>query len=165
MPYKDYMKINGNDQFDLKGFCLARCNNNQLSHSYNIYFLDSLQNQWIPFTNNTYYHMTSEQQPKSDLIVTDTLFSDYSEYEIWKFELVTVLLANQELKATSSLIVYVNQPPKPGMCDITPTNGTTSTYFTIYCADWSDSDGGLVNYTFYGVFYLYTRRFHFLINL
>jgi hypothetical protein len=153
------MKINANDQLDLKGSCLNRCKN-LLDHTYKIYALDPELNKWIQFTNSSYFHMTG-RQPKSDLIVSKELFADYSTTLIWKFEFLSKTTNQQEIGASNALIFYVNQPPKPGMCDISPTNGTTSTFFTIYCADWSDSDGSVVNYTFYGKIFL---LFEFNIN-
>jgi hypothetical protein len=151
------MKINANDQLDLKGACLTGCND--LSYSYNIYML--VGNQWIPFTNVSYYH-----KPEGfikDLTAKKSLFSDFPNQAIWKFEL-EAFNPLKNISGSASLIVYVNQPPTPGICDISPKSGTTSTIFNIYCADWSDNDGGIVNFTFYGNFFIfiYSKLFFFI---
>ena len=111
--------------------------------------LDKVSNtQWIQFQNSSYYHMPVES--KSDLTVLQSLFKDYSNQLIWKFELVTYT-TSQNISSFTSLIVYVNQPPVPGTCEINPQNGTTNTLFTIYCTNWTDYDGRVpIYYSFYG---------------
>jgi hypothetical protein len=77
------MRINGNDQLDLKGSCLSGCVN-QLTYDYNVYFLNTLTSQWNLFTNTSYYHIPP--QTYIDLTVSKNLFFDYSTQIIWKFE-------------------------------------------------------------------------------
>ena len=43
----------------------------------------------------------------------------------------------------------INQPPRNGSCSIAPSNGTTSTLFTVLCPDWFDEDG-IKDYSVYG---------------
>ncbi|CAF4491135.1 unnamed protein product, partial [Rotaria magnacalcarata] len=51
-------------------------------------------------------------------------------------------------KSSSALHFEINQPPKPGICSITPSNGTITTKFTVICKDWADQDG-IKDYSFY----------------
>ena len=96
--------------------------------------------------DSSYYHASD----LLNLTVKSELFKAYSNsVDLWRFELVTYL-TDRNMSSSTSLLVYVNEPPRPGKCDISPTNGTTTTLFTIYCAEWTDNDGGLVNFTFYG---------------
>ena len=50
-----FMKINSNDQLDLKGTCLSNCNGKSLVYSFAVYQMDPVLKRWIPFTNNSYY--------------------------------------------------------------------------------------------------------------
>jgi hypothetical protein len=150
----DYMQINGNDQLDLKGSCLSGCNNNDiLTFSYELYMLDFNIQQWINLNNCSYFYLNGEKL--SDLTIKKELFSDFYTQKIWKIDLILNdlnPLLNLTQIATSSLIVYVNQPPVLGTCDIDPKNGTTSTLFSFSCSNWFQSDGSQVlSYVFYGI--------------
>jgi hypothetical protein len=145
----NYLKINANDQLDLKGACLSGCKNTNLKHTFNIFMLDGIKNETIKLENQSYYFTTDSS--KLNLAIRKELFQDFSTFKYWKIELVSFSF-DKNLTTSSSLLFYVNQPPVPGMCNINPKNGTTSTLFTIYCTDWKDDDGGLVNYAFYGNF-------------
>jgi ssDNA-binding Zn-finger/Zn-ribbon topoisomerase 1 len=46
--------------------------------------------------------------------------------------------------------IYVNFPPLPGICTVSPTEGNTTSLFTISCNSWTDPDGSVTNYAFYG---------------
>ena len=149
------MRINANDQLDLKSSCLSGCSTNDtLTFTYNLNMLDSNTNKWILFPANAlkYYYLTG--RTLSDLTIKKQLFSDYSTQNIWKIDLILNVkdpFQNQTQNATSSLNVYVNQPPTSGTCDIDPKNGTTNTLFRINCINWIDIDGSVpVNYVFYG---------------
>ena len=146
----DYLKINSNDQLDLIGQCLTGCgsSNDILTYNYTIYTL--LSNQWTPFTNILANYLI---QFNSDLTVFSSLFQDYPIDTIWKIELATTLIynnGNQAEKGLTSVIVYVNHPPKHGSCAVSPTIGTTNTLFSLNCTNWIDNDGSVVNYAFYG---------------
>ena len=43
--------------------------------------------------------------------------------------------------SVSALNFVINQPPSNGSCSISPLNGSTSTVFTVSCANWIDDDG------------------------
>ena len=149
------MQINGNDQLDLKGSCLSGCKiNDVLTFSFNLYIFDSISRKWNQFTKSSYYYLTGKTQ--SDLTIKKHLFSDYKNQSVWKIDLILINknpLQDQTQLATSSLIVYVNQPPSSGTCDIDPKSGTTSTFFSITCSNWIQLVGGpVLNYVFYGIF-------------
>jgi hypothetical protein len=149
-----YMSINANDQLDLRGSCLIGCTRNISIYTYNLYMLNTITNQWIPFTNSSYYYQTDLSD--SFLTIRQNLFKDFPYQIIWKVELVvnTVLSNNENVNGSSSLIFYVNFPPKYGSCDINPKNGTTSTQFEIICTNWVDSNGTVTKYSFYGKYFL-----------
>ena len=151
-PYLDYTKINANDQLDLKGSCLTGCNENDtLEFNYNLYMFNSSIKQWKQFFQNNFYYLTGKA--KSGLTIKKNLFQEYFEQKIWKIELFLNVTNRQSVFAFTSLIIYVNQPPKSGYCDIDPKNGTTSTLFNLICSGWIDTDGSLANYAFYGNIY------------
>jgi hypothetical protein len=147
------MRVNANDQLDLKGSCITGCTSNDiLTYSYSLFIFDLFTNGWKLFTNNNYFYQTGKT--KSELRLTKELFSIFSSQKIWKIDLV-LNVTDSNLKNTrqaqASFFIYVNQPPWSGYCDIKPKTGTTNTLFNINCADWEDPDGNLVvNYAFYG---------------
>ena len=148
------MRINGNDQLDLKGSCLSGCMPDDIKKfSYSLFTFDLLTNQWELFTNKTFFYQTGKTQ--SDLTITKDFFSVSSSQKTWKIVLdlnATDSLLKNTRQAQTSFFIYVNQPPWSGTCDIEPKNGTTNTLFNISCSDWEDPDGILVvNYAFYGI--------------
>ena len=149
-PYFDYIKINANDELDLVGNCIAKCDGLGLTYTFFIYMLNYSSNNWIPLTNNSYFHKSAESE--SNLIVLKDLFKLYSRHRVWKVELRTTLFTytNQNLTTDSSLLFYVNYPPLNGTCDIEPKIGSTKDIFKINCDKWSDVEGNIVSYSFYG---------------
>jgi hypothetical protein len=91
------------------------------------------------------------------------LFSDYPSQAIWKVELTvsltSTLLTNETYQGKSSMQIYVNFPPLPGICTVSPTEGNTTSLFTISCNSWTDPDGSINNYAFYG-----KKKFDFLLT-
>lgn len=83
----------------------------------------------------------------SNFTATNHLFKNESIL-YWRFEVVYTFIAT---KSSSALNFFINQPPKNGSCNISPSNGTTSTIFTIRCLDWIDEDG-IKDYSVYGKF-------------
>jgi hypothetical protein len=77
------------------------------------------------------------------------LFIDNPNIIYWRFEVVYSFLS---VSSSSALNFNINQPPQYGSCSISPTNGTTSTLFTISCLNWFDTDG-IKDYLFYSIFY------------
>jgi hypothetical protein len=145
------MSINAYDQLDLIGSCLVGCMGNSPIYTYNLYMLNNITNQWIPFTKSSYYYQT-DLTPNSFLTIRQNLFEDFPSQIIWKVELVvnTVLSNNENVNGSTSMIFNVNFPPKSGSCDINPKNGTTSTQFKIICTNWVYSNGAMAKYSFYG---------------
>jgi hypothetical protein len=114
---------------------------------YNVYYVKN--NQFILVPSNITKYFTSSGQHKSDLSVASRLFNDFASQLLWKFEL-NVLMPSGNLIATTSLLISVNHPPKSGSCDIKPKNGTTQTWFNIYCDSWMDEVGTVTAFAFYG---------------
>ena len=97
------MKINANDELDLVGNCIAKCDGLGLTYTFFIYMLNYSSNNWIPLTNNSYFHKSAESE--SNLIVLKDLFKPYSRHRVWKIELRTTLFTytNQNLTTDSSV--------------------------------------------------------------
>jgi hypothetical protein len=141
------MKINANDQLDLQGFCLRGCDLSEKFYNYALYMSNS--NQWIPFTNTSYYFYTG-LMPQTSLTVKEDLFKDYPFQKIWKIEL-SVFVPSKNKSGSTSIQFYVNFPPQQGSCDINPKQGSTNTLFRISCINWLDSDGILSSFSYYGI--------------
>ena len=90
----------------------------------------------------------------SNFTATDQLLMNNLQINYWRFE---VIYSFDSYTSTSALHFMVNQPPQNGSCWINPTNGTTTTIFTIYCSNWIDTDG-IKDYLFYGIIYLTSEK-------
>ena len=122
-------------------------------YTFKLYFLNSTSGEWALFTNSLYY--STSGQYNTDLTIFDNLFSDYPTQAIWKVELIvssvsSALFTNETYQGKSSMQIFVNFPPLPGICTVSPTEGNTTTLFTISCNSWTDPDGSVTNYAFYG---------------
>jgi hypothetical protein len=137
------MKINANDQLDVIGACLSGCDSATVTYEYKIYMLNAKQ--WIPFTNISYFIYTG-LAPYTSLTVKEDLFFDNFPQKIWKIDFGTL-----NTNSSSAIVFYVNFPPRFGTCDISPTNGTTNTLFSIMCLNWMDLDGSLNSFSYYGI--------------
>ena len=107
--------------------------------------LNGSSSQWMLFKNSSYFYYPF----KSDLTIKEDLFRDFDYQIIWKIELV-VYSPSQNSSGSSSMIFYVNFPPRNGSCKINPRNGTTNTLFEINCYGWIDLDGSVASYSYYG---------------
>ena len=144
--------MNSNDQLDLEGSCLVGCTGNSIIYTYSLFKLVS--GTWVPFTDGLYY-FTSGSLNK-DLTIIKNLFNDFSTQIIWKIQLnVDVVYSNQSYTGSTSMQIYVNYPPQPGICNINPTNGTTSTLFQLSCSGWT---GTVTSYNFYGINYFFCLK-------
>lgn len=114
---------------------------------YNIFMIDHITNRSIKLENESYYFTTDRF--KLNFTIRKELFQDFSTFKYWKIELIGFSSVTN-FTGSSSLLFFVNQPPKPGACNINPSNGTTSTLFNIFCFDWTDENSSFINYTFYG---------------
>ncbi len=114
--------------------------------------LNSSTNQWSLFTNSAYYYTTGRSN--SDLTILKTLFTDYPLQVIWKIELIVTLASlqdtNQTNQGSTSMQIYVNFSPKPGVCTVSPNVGNTTNLFYFICNSWTDPDGSITNYAFFG---------------
>ena len=146
----DYTRINSNDQLDLEGVCLNKCDGLRLTYTYYLYMLNTSINTWISFTNNSYFFKSN--QSESNLIILKDLFKDYPNVVYWKFKMTVDLLtyANESFTTYSSLLFYVNFSPLNGTCDAGPKQGTVETIFSISCDYWFDRDGSIASYSYYG---------------
>jgi len=114
----------------------------------------SATNQWALFTNLSYYYTTG--QSNRELTILKNLFSDYSSQIIWKIELIVNAASssntptNQTYQGSTSMKIYVNFSPLPGVCNVSPNEGNTTSLFHIICNSWTDPDGSVTNYAFYG---------------
>ncbi len=135
----------------MKGSCLVGCDSSS-SYTFNLYFLNAGTSQWSLLTNSSYYYTSG--QSNTDLTILDNLFNDFPSQAIWKVELsvnvVSTLYSNQTFQGLSSMQIYVNFPPLPGSCAVSPTEGNTTSLFYFICNSWTDPSGFVTNYAFYG---------------
>ena len=85
--------------------------------------------------------------------ISSVLFNDFSKITYWKIELTVFTTTPDQVteNGTSSLILKINQTPYNGTCFLSNSNGIAfQTYFKINCSDWTDSDGYITSYEFYG---------------
>ena len=145
--FMDYTKINANDQLDVKGSCLAGCYGDGITFFFNIYMLDTQTNQFILFADRTnVYHYNYIY---SFLTILSDLFALNPNQNIYKIE-YSVVIESRNVSGSSSMIFYINFPPKYGDCDIYPKIGTAFiTKFTIECSNFIDQDGFIATYFFY----------------
>ena len=109
--------------------------------------LNNLTNQWVPFTNSSYFYQTG--MLNSDLTVLSSLFLDNPKQVIWMVEL-NIFIPSRNVSGFSSIILYVNFPPMLGTCSVSPKSGTVNTLFTFNCFGWIDPDGFLISFAYYG---------------
>ena len=150
-PYEIYMKVNSNDQLDLKGSCLSQCDGKSLAYNYELSSWNTVLNQWILFApNNSYYYTTGKTN--SNLVITKKLFEDFSSQIIWKVDLNLDVKTydDERLTSTTSLLFYVNFSPKNGTCNLNSKNATTNEIFLFSCMNWIDPDGSVASYAYYG---------------
>ena len=142
------MKVNSNDQLDLIGLCLSKCDGFHFKNSFKLYMLDTVLNTWNQFTNDSYFSITGKN--KSAFVISKRLFENFPQV-FWKIEFITNVFSfgYENITGISSILIYVNFSPSPGTCDIDLKNGTTQTFFKIYCDNWTDRDGNVSYYSFY----------------
>ncbi len=146
-PFKDYTQINSNDQLDVKGGCITGCNGDGLSYNYKIFSSNSFTNKWELFTRSAYFFKTGLDL----LTLKEEIFRNHSSILIWKIEL-EVHISSRNVSGKSSMLFFVNFPPRFGDCTVNPVNGSSNTFFLIKCTNWVDSEGSVSNFVFYGKF-------------
>ena len=136
------------------GSCLVGCESSA-SYLFNLYKFISGTNQWSLFTNSSYYFTSG--QSNTGFSILKYLFSDNLSQTIWKVELVinavSIASTNQSFQGKASMQILVNFPPLPGVCEVFPKEGNTTTIFNIFCDLWTDTDGIIKKYVFYGIIY------------
>ena len=146
--------MNSNDQLELEGSCLAGCTGS-ISYKFSLFMFVS--GTWIHFTNSSYYFTWGSLN--SDLTIIQNLFNENSSQIIWKIQLnVDVVYLSQSYTGSTSMQIYVNYPPSPGLCNINPTNGTTSTFFQLSCNGWTDGLGTVAYFSFYSMVYYFNLK-------
>jgi hypothetical protein len=88
---------------------------------------------------------------RSDLTVTKELFLNHAYVKFWRFQVTYGSSSSSTDASSSSMDFQINAPPSNGSCSISPTNGTTTTLFTVQCRQWRDSDG-IQDYAIYSQF-------------
>lgn len=86
------------------------------------------------------------------------MFSNNPTQFEWKieFNLLSNTPTNGVATGTSSMTILVNQLPYGGKCVVAPLSGITfNTTFVFNCSNWSDYDGYIASYSFYGLDYYY----------
>jgi hypothetical protein len=89
---------------------------------------------------------------KRELTIMPELFQSMPQIKKWKidFNLFASSFDWGTVFAKSSIMVALNQVPHGGACSVIPLNGTSdSTFFTIECKNFTDSDGYISKYEFY----------------
>ncbi len=123
--------------------------------TYKLYTLNSGTNVWSLFTNSSYYFTSGPSN--TELTILESLFSDYPTQIVWKIELIvnvaSNLLPNETYEGTTSMQIYVNFSPISGVCSVSPNEGNTTSLFYIICNSWSDPDGSVTSYAFYGKYF------------
>jgi hypothetical protein len=92
------------------------------------------------------------------LTLKEETFCDHSSIIIWKIEL-ELHISSRNVSGKSSMLFFVNYPPRTGYCTVNPKNGTTQTLFGIKCANWIDTEGSVFNFAFYGKFTFFEIKF------
>ena len=106
---------------------------------------DLYQNIWffgrslsIPFDHPSSLLFSSLGSSSSNFTASNQLFLANPQIVLWRFE---VVYSFPSARSSSALNFVINQPPSNGSCSLSPSNGTTTTTFQVWCPDWFDQDG------------------------
>ena len=78
------------------------------------------------------------------------MFNNYSVVSYWRVDLS---INNQFTTGNATLILKKNLLPTDGDCFVDKTNGASLlTWFTIKCTNWTDPDGFISTYEYFGNF-------------
>ncbi len=157
VPYGSYVKINPNNQLMITGTCLnGTCDNvNAITYQYYVWQLwqlssSDIQQKWLPYSSANTSDLANSDT--LDLVIRKSLFDNNNSTQQWKVQLLTTTLS-QSGYATglSSIIIQLNQLPTNGSCSANPLSGyASSTNFVINCTGWTDPDGYIVQYSYFG---------------
>ncbi len=109
--------------------------------------MNSSTNQWTLFTRSEYFFTTGPDL----LTLKEEIFLDNPSIIIWKIEL-EFHISSRNVSGKSSILFFVNFPPRFGNCSVNPETGSTKTLFGIKCENWIDTEGNVFNFVFYGKF-------------
>ena len=120
--------------------------------TWNIYhgIINSTRNytRWTPFNKmDDYNNIWFYGRNTTNFTATNDLFRHYPNETHWKFE---VVYSFGSITSSSALNFEINPPPSNGLCHISPSNGTTTTVFTITCSNWSNQDN-IKDYSLYSM--------------
>ncbi|CAF4160578.1 unnamed protein product, partial [Adineta steineri] len=140
-PNLEFQFVNPTTQVALFAICNRNCTSLE-SIIWNIYQGSSNSSsnvtQWILFNRtNAYENIWFFGRNTSNFTATNQLFLNNPLINLWRFEVVYNFILETSI---SSLNFIINQPPYNGSCLMNPSNGTTSTLFTIECPNWFDVD-------------------------
>ncbi|CAF1680110.1 unnamed protein product, partial [Adineta ricciae] len=145
-PNGEFQLVNPTTQLSLFTLCIGTCTNIENIY-WNIYQSSSVNStQWTLFNQiHSYENIWFFGINTSKITITNDLFINNSQINLWKFEVVYTFLSTT---STSSLNFIRNQSPYNGSCSIFPLNGTITTVFTISCSNWIDVNG-IKDYSLY----------------
>jgi hypothetical protein len=116
---------------------------NQINQYQNIWFFGkNLFTFCVSFDSDSFQGTNT-----SNFTAINQLFLANPQIIYWRFEVVYSFASEI---SSSALNFVINQPPQNGSCSITPSNGTTTTLFTISCPNWFDTDG-IKDYSLFGM--------------
>jgi hypothetical protein len=90
-------------------------------------------------------------QPASTTAFTlqQSLFNDFPNVQSWMVQYSAT--AGATVTGSSSIVLFVNQLPMGGTCNVDRTTGTAlSTYFVVSCSGWVSPGGSITTYELNG---------------
>jgi hypothetical protein len=141
--------LNPTTQVSLDSHCVENCPTIE-TIKWNIYSGQTNLNftKWTLFNQmNEYENSWFFGRNTNHFTATNNLFLNYRNETLWKFE---VIYTFQSVNSSSALNFMINQPPSNGSCQINPSNGNTSTIFTVTCSDWYNKDN-IKDYSLYSM--------------
>jgi REJ domain len=153
VPRGEFQRVNPTTQVALFTICIGNCSNIQ-TIEWNIYQgqrnSSTNMTQWTPFASIAIYdNIWFFGRQTSNFTASNQLFVQHPQITYWRFE---VIYTFANATSQSALDFIINQPPSNGSCSIHPSNGTTTTLFTISCSNWFDDDQ-IKDYSLYGIWF------------
>ena len=151
VPHGEFQRVNPTTQVALFTICIGNCGNIQ-TIEWNIYQgeRNSSTNmiQWTPFASIAIYdNLWFFGRQTGNFTASNQLFLQHPQITHWRFEVIYTFV---NATSQSALSFIINQPPSNGSCLIHPSNGTTTTLFTISCSNWFDDDQ-IKDYSLYSI--------------
>lgn len=151
-PSYNQKRVNSNNNLQLTGECVDGCEGaSSIQYVYKVYPNTGTETNKI-FNTNIYSLSNAwfKGNPNSnELSIISETFNNMSSVKHWKVTLSVIVDMNKV--GESSLIFNVNSKPFGGTCSVNSNNGYALTsYFTIKCLNWQDSDGEIMRYEYQG---------------